>query len=274
MTECLLNAIGELPKNGGRARRGVVMVIVLSVLLMLAMMGVIFVTFQSLEKRVAINYTDDVRAKMLAQSGIESAIGELNRVFAQGGGFSYADIGGTSVADSGGEWIYYGSQTNELLPPQPNTLIEQAANPSFAVETDGIPNNGPAAAAPRSMTINATPGLGVSGALATSTYGVNSDVYVLKILDESGSINVNDGIRWGNTHSVSQNLKRYLNVLGAVIGQGNIGDDIVNNRPAGGYIAEQDLLGTAFAGNQTKFDAVKDFVTVRRPTPCPCRSTK
>ena len=70
MMTILKNAIGEGSAEHPRARRGVVMVIVLSILLILGMMGVVFVTFQSLEKRVAINFTDDVRSKLLAQSGI------------------------------------------------------------------------------------------------------------------------------------------------------------------------------------------------------------
>lgn len=67
---------------------------------------------------------------------------------------------------------------------------------------------------------------------------------------------------YGNTHSVSQNLKRILNILGYQLTPpvGNLGDLIVNGRPPQGYRHKYELL-RALNNDPTLFDRAKDFLT-------------
>ena len=274
----LKNAIGEGSAEHPRARRGVVMVIVLSILLILGMMGVVFVTFQSLEKRVAINFTDDVRSKLLAQSGIEYGVAELERIHRDNAGLTYTTIGGLSVANWDTSSYYYGNQNDENLPPNPDWPLEQAVNPSFALEVDGDPSDGPDNPSARTLFIEGNP-RGITGFETTGTYASNGDVYALKVSDESSKININDGVRWGRNHSVTKNLERVLNVLGTKIsvspafpatGAGALGTLLMDNRPAWdpslpkgaaqGYKSTIDLLGP-LAGDWARYNAVNDFVT-------------
>ncbi len=65
-------------------RKGTVLIIVLGVLVLLALLAASFATLQSIERRVTHNYTDEVRAKLVAQSGIETAVDRLNQLIYQG----------------------------------------------------------------------------------------------------------------------------------------------------------------------------------------------
>jgi len=153
---------------------------------------------------------------------------------------------------------FWGSDATETTEPYPTTRPETALNPSFAVEVDNDPTN--TDPTPRTMKINGS-ALGYSGAPGPGTYAANGDHYTLKVSDLSGRIHVNDGIENGPTGSVSQNLKRILNVLGQVLGENLLGDRILAGRPAGGYVNLSDLLPAL--GSEQSFAAVRDFVTVR-----------
>ena len=78
---------------------------------------------------------------------------------------------------------------------------------------DGDPDSG--SVAPRALVIEGAV-RGISGTGA-ATYATNGDHYSLKVTDLSGCIYVNDGVDQGSSGSVSQNLRRILNVLGDVI---------------------------------------------------------
>jgi hypothetical protein len=225
-------------------------------LAVLALLATTFATMQATERQVSRNYLDMVRAKLLAQSGVEDAMGQVRRYFPH------------RSFQTPRAWRYYGDQTDEALEPI-LVPLERAKNPSFAVETDpGTPNPTDANTAPRLVQIDGEL-RGFSGAMESGTYGKQGDQYALQVTDLSGLIYVNDGLN-GDTPaspswtlgSVSQNLRRILNVLGRVptIDVPGLGDQILAVRREG-YAHKADLL-RAVGGDQATFARFKDFVTV------------
>jgi hypothetical protein len=204
-------------------RQGIVLIVVLGVLVLMALLATSFATLQSVERRVTHNYTDLVRAKLAAQSGVEMAVDRLKHTISDGW-FRNPDK----------SWHYFGSesdrarewelQTTDYVKLQ--TPLELAAAPSYSagkIKVEGTE-------------------IGYSGTVG-GTYRSGGDLYQLKVLDCQGQINVNDGVRWGNRHSVSQNLRRLLNTLGAQpeVSVPKLGDRVIDRRPPGGFATKLEL---------------------------------
>ena len=90
------------PIDHTKPRSGAVMILVLAVLVILALLGVVFVSNQTVQKRIAGNFADEIRAKMLAQSGLEAGMEELRK--------GLGEPGGPSASSQ--PMIYYGTQIN------------------------------------------------------------------------------------------------------------------------------------------------------------------
>lgn len=225
------------------------MVFVLAILTLLSMISAVFLTNSAIEKSISHAYSDELRAKMAAQSGVEEAIARLTFI-ANRGWFQNGDLDTT--------WMYFGDQLNEKLPPNLSTPLEKAKNPSFAVEQDGNPYSGNNT--PRYKTVNGKQ-LGFTGSVY-STYTEEGDIFISKVLDCQGMINVNDGTEYNILHPVNQNLKRILNILGSqpAIGVPALGDTLVANRPPVGYSSKIEIL-RALGYDNTKFNKVRDFLT-------------
>ncbi len=249
-----------------RQRRGAVLIVVLGVLAVLALLGVTFATLQATERQVARNYLDTVRAKLAAQSGVQAAEAQLREYFPS----RYFEGLGTATPLPK-PWKFWGKddQGNENTEPLPDFKIDDATNPSFAVEADQgkqdpLDNN----KKPKLININGRD-LGYSGTHGGGFYGRGSEHYVLKISDISGRIHVNDGIDGDSATklgSVSQNLRRLLNHLGDQIavpqlGAKLIGTDTSPIRPKGGYRHTNDLL-KAVGYDEALFARFRDYVTV------------
>ena len=103
-----------------------------------------------------------------------------------------------------------------------------------------------------------------AGVLGPGTYGERGDFYRVRISDAQSRIHVNDGAAGGPDHSVSRNLRRILNVLGAQpsVNAPGLGDKILRSRPPGGYASLYDLL-PALGGDPAVFSRVRPFLTVR-----------
>jgi hypothetical protein len=201
-----------------RRNRGAILIVVLGVLSLLALLATAFANLQSTERRVSRNYLNTVRARLVAESGIETAAARLlERLDSP---FPDPRLPETR------EWIYYGDELDRSRPARPEAALERAKNPSFAV-TAGSGGR------PRQVMVDGTP-VGVSGTTGGS-YGRNGDVFSLRVRDLSGLIHVNDGLAQGADGSVSQNLRRVLNRLGDVVGGPGLGDRIVSRRPPIGY---------------------------------------
>jgi hypothetical protein len=238
-----------------------VLIIVLGVLAILALLATTFATLQATEKQVARNYLDTVRAKLLAQSGIQDAEARLRELFP----YRYFN---TLNPNEPKAWKYWGRDVTETMEPGREDRLENCLNPSFALEArqgnrPEVPQDPTDAnVQPLTVSIEGQP-RGISGVMGSSTYALNGDQYVLRVNDISGRIYVNDGLD-GDTatrkSSVTQNLRRILNVLGEVIKVKDLGDRIVDNRPAGGYRNDQDLL-KAMSYDEPLFNRIRDYVT-------------
>ncbi len=103
-----------------------------------------------------------------------------------------------------------------------------------------------------------------AGFLDSGSYAERGDFHRVRISDAQARIHVNDGVPGGPDHSVSRNLRRILNILGAQpsVNAPGLGDKILRSRPSGGYASIFDLL-PALEGDAALFDRVRPFLTVR-----------
>ncbi|MHC4608002.1 MAG: hypothetical protein ACYTAF_13915, partial [Planctomycetota bacterium] len=67
-----------------KARRGVALVVVLGVLVVLSFLAATFTTLSATERSISRNYLDHVRARLLAQSGVEHAVAHLRDILRRG----------------------------------------------------------------------------------------------------------------------------------------------------------------------------------------------
>jgi len=261
-------------RKGMENNRGFVLLVALGVLGVLGLLAATFATLSRVERAVSNSYVDKVRAKMLAQSGVERAIASIRgRAMIQ------------AWDDQRNDWYY-----REMLNAELGTLTYPAVvktdlwkftptraygMPPRSLEAaldDGIVNgaaNGISFPQPLSPTANEP----FSGQFP-GTYENRGDVYALKVLDCASMINVNDG---------GKNTVRMLDALGTILkcadgsavntGGFNLGTQISTKAIARGkpfnnkseVLADVFINNTFFAGNATearkRFAAVQNFIT-------------
>ena len=239
------------------SRKGAVLVIVLGVLAVLALLATTFATIQATEKQVSRNYLDMVRAKLLAQSGVQDARARLKETFPM----KYFKTLPTGAAFIPRPWKFWGTDNTETVEPASTDEIENATNPSYAYEDEPVQNPDDGNITPKNVTYDQNISVGLSGVADSGTYGLNGDQYSLRVRDLSGLIYVNDGIDQGNDGSVSQNLRRILNILGDNISETGMGDRVIDRRPAAGYRNPQDLL-KALDFDEVLFKKLRQYITV------------
>ena len=103
------------------SRRGVVLIVVLGILAVLALLATTFASIQQTERSVSRAYLDKVRSRLIAQSGVEYAIAQLN---------AWVEIGqfdklGTAIQ-------YWGNNDSRAGNPDWATPLERAKCPSLA----------------------------------------------------------------------------------------------------------------------------------------------
>ncbi len=190
---------------------------------------------------------DTARAAAVAQAGLQDAEARLRAYFP----FRAFEQAGVPQA-----WRFWGADKTETQDPPANSRVEDGVNPSFAVEVDIDPAN--ADPTPRTFVIGGSE-RGFTGAQGPGTHAANGDHYALKVSDLSGRIHVNDGLDGGPLGSVSQNLRRILNIMGAICQVAQLGDLVLAARPAGGYANLQDLVPVV--GGEANYARVRDFLT-------------
>src|SRR5437870_2812037 len=65
-------------------RRGAILIVVMGVLAVLALLATTFATLQNTERNVARCYLDTVRARLLAESGVQAAVARVSELTAAG----------------------------------------------------------------------------------------------------------------------------------------------------------------------------------------------
>ncbi|MBI3857168.1 MAG: hypothetical protein HY293_15895 [Planctomycetes bacterium] len=242
-------------------RKGAVLIIVLGVLAVLALLATTFATLQATERQVANNYLDTVRAKLLAQSGVQDAEAKLREYFP----FRYFNSVNVKAPKP---WKYWGQDATEMVEPPVDDKLELALNPSFAIEADGKnvaenpqdPTDGNVN--PKKVSIEGKM-CGLSG-FQGGAYATHGDQYALRVTDCSGRLYANDGVDGtpnGKLNSVSRNMRRMLNVLGDVLQTSKLGERIMDNRPAEGFRSMQDIL-KVLNYDEMLFNKVKNYITV------------
>ncbi len=243
-----------------RNSRGSVLIVVMGVLSILALLATVFANLQQIERDIARNHVDDVRARLVATSGVEHGIEQMKQTLNLGvSGFRSPN------------WRYHGNDLDETGDPLLlNIPLEEAKNPSFAVEVDGNPLN--ADPTPKLVKVNGKE-IGITSFHNTGTYGIHGDFYSVRVRDLQGAIYINDGVDQPGTidtnsdgliddkdSSVSQNLERILNNLGAnaSVGVFNLGDKILEARPSRGYQHLEELKPVLGADD---FQKVERFLT-------------
>jgi hypothetical protein len=243
-------------------RKGAVLIIVLGVLAVLALLAVTFSTLQATERQIAHNYMDTVRAKLLAQSGVQDAEAKLREYFPN----RYFN---TINVKAPKPWKYWGQDPTETVEPPADDKLEYAVNPSFAIEADPLKNVAEMPQDPTDSNVNPKK-VSIEGRMCGlsgyqgGTYANHGDQYALRITDTSGRLYVNDGVDGtpnGKTNSVSRNMRRILNVLGEVLQTMKLGDKIIDNRPPEGYRSLQDVL-KALNYDEALFNKIKNYITV------------
>src|SRR5438132_1585104 len=140
--------------------------------------------------------------------------------------------------------------------------LEFAKHPSLAVrmKPDPLaPGNLPRLI---NVSVDTPQQIGLSGVMGSGTYGLNGDIYQLRVVDLQGLIHVNDGVEQGPQGSVSRNLERILNNLGNIVGVPELGAKILAKRPPGGYRSKGELLACVNRDEKI-FKKFRDFVTVQ-----------
>lgn len=234
-------------------RKGVALIVVLSVLTVISLLGITFVVLNSVERRVARNHLHEVAVRLLTRAGIEDAVSRLGDGRMLGEAF-----------DPRASWIYRGNDVEGNRPDLRLVPIEEARRPSFAL-VDGRGH-------PQQVHLRDERGrdrvVGVSGRLTTSPYHPEGSIYSVQVRDLSGSIHLNDGV-WanaGNRSAVSLNLARILNALGRhpAVGIPNLGDLVLAIRPPAGFPNWQDCRTRLAAAGVpvSKADRLEPYVTV------------
>jgi len=242
-------------EGGVGSRRGAVLIVVLGILVILALMATAFAVIQTQERNVSRNYVDGVRARLVAQSGIEEGVERLQQSLGTGMSALAAQVG---------------------------------KDPAFAWEVDENPLN--ADKTLRKIKVNGQP-TALTGAMSNGTYGDHGDFYVLKVSDLQGRIHLNqgvgepgvtdtngDGLVNANDSSGSQNLRRILNNLGAnsTVGVPSLGDKILKKRPLSGFQAVEEIepiLGTADYKKASPFLTAKAWIDRDVANPVPLSSS-
>ncbi|MCE9581055.1 MAG: hypothetical protein K8T20_00915, partial [Planctomycetes bacterium] len=261
-------------RKGMENNRGFVLLVALGVLGVLGLLAATFATLSRVERAVSNSYVDKVRAKMLAQSGVERAIASIRgRAMIQ------------SWDDARNDWYY-----REMLNKEAGTLVYPAIVKSdiwkfTPTRAYGMP--------PRSLESALDDGLvnsvknGVSfpqsidpknnepfSGQFPGTYENRGDVYALKVMDCASMINVNDG---------GSQVVRMLNNLGSILkcadstavnaGGFNLGDQIsaAAIKRAKPFNNKSEIYDTVFINNtffsgnpadaRKRFEACKDFIT-------------
>ncbi|MFC1587383.1 hypothetical protein ACFL54_03650 [Planctomycetota bacterium] len=139
-----------------KRKQGVVLLVVLGTLALLSALAISFVSLTRLERGIAQNYVDKIRAQMCAESGIQVAVSAIMNF--QGGVLTNEDISHV---------LYYPWVEPFEIPPP----LKDADEPSLDIS-------------------NGTVGDGISG-VVSSSYKQGSDYFTLRIEEESSKYNLN-----------------------------------------------------------------------------------
>ena len=227
------------------SRRGTALLLSLAVLVSLSVLGVVFATLAAVERSVSRNYVDALRARLLAESGVEHALAGLARP-------ENLDLWRT---DGALPWVYYGPRAVRSG-ADPSAFhgfpAEDALSPSFpagVVTADGRE-------------------IGISGRMDGGTYVADGDLYTVRVVDLGSKLNVN------NDHPRLGGILRTLfaQIPGLPADPGGLADRILARRPRGGYRdaeALREAVGPEIYPHIHPLVTVHGWVDAKIPRPVP-----
>src|SRR5688572_6341143 len=240
-------------RNAVTRRRGMVLIIVLSVLAVMAILGISLLTLSALDRTVTDNHLHQVQARLSARSGVEDAMARLRDGAVLRTAF-----------DAESEWMYKGDDVSGQDPGARLVPVSWGKLPSFPKK--GANGQNEMVELWRDDLKSALK-VGVSGT-SPGKFHDRSNVYSLEVRDLSSCIYINDGVHLygANNSSVSQNLRRILNRLGenSKVGIGRLGDLTINLRPSTGFASMQDFrtaLKTKASLTDVQLDRVQRYLT-------------
>jgi hypothetical protein len=227
-----------------RADSGAVLIFVMGILFLLAVLGTTFHMLSRAELSISSNYLDEVRAKILARSGVDAAVREMRDLLTRD---TRHFLDSAAARRS---LMYFGSDVTETL-AIPGVPLRSAQSPSFAVEVDGDPGSG--SPEPLQVMIDGE-SVGFSGVTTGGTHGRNADLYTLKVVDTSSQIYLND--------LDNLNLQRILDNLGRIpeIHIPALGERILRGRPEDGFRSKHQLTESILTNEE--FERIQNFVCV------------
>ncbi len=243
--------------------RGFVILVALGVLGILGLLAAAFATMSRVEKSASSSYVDKVRARLLAESGVERALASIR-----------ARTQIQAWDDARNDWYY-----REMLNAPVGTLTySPAAIAALGGYTPkrayGTPPRRLEQVCDEAILSSAVTGLSfvdasrpwMSGGMP-GTYELDGDTYAVKALDCASMLFVNDQ---------NPQIKRLLNNLGSIMSLDaglptpfKLGDEIVavaklRNRP---FAHKGEVLDLVFVPKlgaveaRARFDKVRDFIT-------------
>ncbi|MEZ6183956.1 MAG: hypothetical protein R3F62_02980 [Planctomycetota bacterium] len=230
--------------------RGTTLLFALGILTLLAVFGVTFVAVTKTERSASANYTQAVRARLLARAGIERALAEMQRL-AKHRHYSHP------VADG---WAYSDSLPADdpgAIPVGDRNDLLYTLNPSFSNVEVGIPFFGAA------NLVHSSEQTGLGSSVKNGI-----DCYKLKILDVPSMLNLNHP----DPASIKRMLKNLLQASGIAAGTAQtIAVTTIQNRPAGGFSSKSEVraaLESAGLPPVTVTTAPANWYTIRDLVTC------
>lgn len=237
-------------------RKGLALIVCMSVLFGLSSLAVGFVTITSINRRSSSNFVDSMQAKMLAMSSIDVAIARIisgyeTDKFFNAWMFSKADEDGVEEAffdrklyaeDNVGN----GFQIEDVQQILSENIQKDTNKPSFAIQFAGR---------------------NISGTMID-----NSHTFTLKIMDCSSQININSkatflGDMLNHLSKAVALRTPYINEKGndGIGPLKGLGEIIVAQRPAGGYVDKNQIIGISDGTvtiTEDDFSYVEDLLTI------------
>lgn len=162
-----------MPRQNERRDRGAVLLIALAILALLSLFATAFVRLVNFEKRASANYTDAVRARLLAKAGIEHAAVMVRDL---------ADK--RHYSKPGDRWEFgFDVDPGVLAGLEMHPDLQTTSAPSFPLDyAKQIKPRGDFTFLGRDLVVS-----GVVG----ETYSNGLDVYKLKVIDTASQLNLN-----------------------------------------------------------------------------------
>lgn len=206
-----------------KTNTGLATIVVIFMLSLMLVLGIGLVRVARLNAGASRNYSDKIHARLIASAGVEKAIAAVLQY-------------DKNYESTDSPWYW----DNDFAKAVTDSTITPSFNNLSAATNNGYP---------------------YSQIMPWGTYQKDGNFYVLKIISCASQININMQYR------DPQRLMEILKNLGKAINDvdppitSTMAQDIVNNRPAGGYHDKRDIVDLS-AIDEDKYRRFKDYITV------------